>query len=253
MLQRTTTSNNLSASNVLRRSPRMTDLSTSNTPKRPTGVHNWSSLTEVTKSTPKIHQRQRKPRDETLVKAGAGRCRKCLQNRIPDTIPEHPNKHKPRTRPVPAERQKNVTKYSAYWQFLWTADKVEMWANKQMARLDDVGFGYDSASAEILHLKHSKFMQGVEQYERNDLCSLIKAGEHLIKTRHPQRGDVFHRLQWLQRKWFDLRNLAAIRETLLESSKAFFNSRKLLPSHGSSRVHKCCSHLPKGFNFKRLF
>ncbi|XP_076359799.1 spectrin beta chain, non-erythrocytic 5 kst [Tachypleus tridentatus] len=118
-------------------------------------------------------------------------------------------------------RRAKLEESRAYYQFVQDHEEEEAWVVERQRICKTVIPGKDLLGVTSLQQKHKGLEAEIKSHWARTQ-KVIKAGERLVQTNHPQSRDVRQRIQTLKNKWDHLHELTALRRKQLEDASSAY-------------------------------
>ncbi|XP_022241663.1 spectrin beta chain, non-erythrocytic 1-like [Limulus polyphemus] len=118
-------------------------------------------------------------------------------------------------------RRAKLEESRAYYQFVQDHEEEEAWVVERQRICKTVIPGKDLLGVTSLQQKHKGLEAEIKSHWARTQ-KVIKAGEKLVQTNHPQSRDIRQRIQTLKNKWDHLHELTALRRKQLEDASSAY-------------------------------
>lgn len=117
-------------------------------------------------------------------------------------------------------RRKKLEDSRQYWQFHWDVDQEEGWVNEKERILSSKDIGHDLSTVHMLIGKNKTLEDEMASHEPQTM-EVLKSGEELSKSGHPNSADIQNRMNQIEAAWDRLKELQAVRTMRLNEAIDF--------------------------------
>ncbi|KAM3919502.1 spectrin beta chain, erythrocytic isoform 1-T2 [Leptodactylus fuscus] len=146
-----------------------------------------------------------KPCDPQLIKDRVNHLELCYQDLVA----------------LAAHRKAQLLQCRRMWKFFGDMDEIERWIKEKEQIYTSMDFGKDLTTISILQRKHKAFEDELKGLDSN-LQQVMKDGEFLISSKHPDTPKIQERIDNVKEEWAQLNDLAAFRLKVLRDTENFF-------------------------------